>query len=266
MRVLIVGDIHGRHRALDRCLRQAVADFRIGAAIQVGDFGFFPSLMAQARAERLRFPVPVHAIDGNHEDHPWLHRCEADGIVRSWRDAHNLHYQPRASVVRLGTSRIGFLGGALHADRPQQREWGNGFPNFILRQERERALALFNREQPGLIVTHSCPSRIGLGIEGSAQMEPWIRLHITAAGFDAGPRDDCGETELTALWNGLTYQPRAWAFGHFHQFRHSQVGATRFVCADCDLDSPARTLVIWDSEERRLLFCPADPSGGGTDP
>jgi hypothetical protein len=155
---------------------------------------------------------------------------------------------------------VGFLGGALHADRPQQRNWGSGFPNFILRHERDQAIGLFNRERPELIVTHSCPSRIGVGIKGSPGMEPSVGLHITAAGFDAGPTDDCGETELCALWHGLAYQPQAWVFGHFHQFHHSQVGATRFVCTDSELDSPVRILAIWDTDLRRLLFCPADPS------
>jgi len=263
MRVLIVGDIHGQHGAFARCLRQMVADFRIGAAIQVGDFGFYPSLFEQARAENLRFPVPVHAIDGNHEDHPWLHRCMMDGTAQSWSKTHNLYYQSRASVGEVGGCMVGFLGGALHADRPQQRNWGSGFPNFILRQERDQAIGLFNRERPELIVTHSCPSRIGVGIKGSPGMEPCVGLHITAAGFDAGPMDDCGEVELSALWHGLTYQPQAWAFGHFHQFHHSQVGATRFVCIDSELDSPARTLAIWDTDLRRLLFCPADPSADG---
>ncbi|MCF7732405.1 MAG: metallophosphoesterase [Akkermansiaceae bacterium] len=262
MRVLLVGDIHGQHQAFAACLRRAVADFRIGAAIQVGDFGFYQNLFEQARVQRLRFAVPVYAIDGNHEEHPWLHRCVVDGTARKWQDTFNLIYQPRASVATLGASKVGFLGGALHADRPQQREWAEGFPNFILRDERERAVGLFNREQPELIITHSCPSRIGVGMKGSLMMEPWVRMFITTAGFDSGPQDDCGETELCQLWQGLTYQPRAWIFGHFHHFHQALVGATRFVGTDCDLDSPGRTLVIWDTEERRLLLCPADPSGG----
>jgi hypothetical protein len=79
MRVLIVGDVHGQHRKLAETLRQAQADFRIGAAIQVGDFGFYRNLLAQAREELLRFPVPMHAIDGNHEDHAWLRRALLTG-------------------------------------------------------------------------------------------------------------------------------------------------------------------------------------------
>ena len=42
-----------------RVLRQAQTDFRIAAAIQVGDFGFYKDLMAQAREERTPLPRPA---------------------------------------------------------------------------------------------------------------------------------------------------------------------------------------------------------------
>ena len=62
----------------------------------------------------------------------------------------------------------------------------------------------------------------------------------------------CGSTS--------TYKPRAWVFGHFHRAHQATVEGTRFVCVSDDLDSPGRTLVIWDTEEKKLLLCPADPS------
>lgn len=260
MRILIVGDAHGRHPQLAEGLRQAQADFRVAAAIQVGDYGFYRDRMARAREEGLRYPVPLHVIDGNHEDHPWLRRALLLGMARTWQRESNLVYQPRPSVAVLGASRVGFLGGALHADRPQRHNLLSGFPNYILRRQREHAAALFNRERPELIVTHSCPSRIGIGIRGPAEMRAGVAEHIAAAGFDPGPADDCGEVELGRLWLDLAYRPRAWVFGHFHRAHDATVEGTRFVCVGDDLDSPARLLVIWDTEEKRLLLCPADPS------
>jgi predicted phosphodiesterase len=260
MRVLIVGDVHGQHEKLAASLRQAQADFRIAAAIQVGDFGFYKDPMTQAREEGLRFPVPLHVIDGNHEDHHWLRRALPTGAGRAWKHELNLIYQPRPSVAQLGASKVGFLGGALHVDRPQKHNWLSGLPNYILRRHREHAATLFNEQHPELIVTHSCPSRIGIGIQSSAEMQPGVAEHITAAGFDAGPQDDCGEVELGRLWLDLSYKPRAWVFGHFHRPHQATVEGTRFVCVGDDLDSPFRTLVIWDTEEKQLLLCPADPS------
>lgn len=255
MRVLIIGDIHGRHRELAAALREIQTDYRIRAGIQVGDYGFFPDVMARAREERVRYPVPVHAIDGNHEDHRWLRRAVHSGAARSWQEDGNLIYQPRPSVIRLGGSTVGFMGGALHVDRPQRHNLLGGSPNYILRRDRERAVALFNRERPDLIVTHSCPSRIGIGMHGAPGLAHGVAEHIDAAGFDSGPPHDCGETELTRLWGELRYPPRAWVFGHFHCAHEAVVGATRFACVDGNLESLRRRLVLWDTEERKLLTC-----------
>ena len=201
MRVLIIGDIHGRQRELVAALRQAQTDYRIEAAIQVGDFGFSRAWLQQAREERLRFPVPVHVIDGNHEDHAWLARARLTRSTRRWPLEMNLIYQPRASVVQLGAAKVGFLGGALHVDRPQRHNLLVGLPNYILRRQRERAARLFNREQPELIVTHSCPAGIGVGLRAAANHEHGIGVFIQGAGFEPGPAEDCGEVELTRLWN-----------------------------------------------------------------
>jgi predicted phosphodiesterase len=260
MRVLIVGDVHGQHRKLAASLRQAQADFRIAAAIQVGDFGFHKDLITRALEERLRFPVPLHAIDGNHEDHQWLSRALLAGASQPWKQELNLIYQSRPSVARFGASTVGFLGGALHADRPQRHNLSSGFPNYILRRNRELAAELFNRQRPELIVTHSCPSRIGVGIQSAVEMQTSVAEHIAAAGFDPGPPEDCGELELGRLWLDLSYKPQAWVFGHFHRAHQATVKGTHFVCVNDDLASPFRTLVIWDTEEKKLLLCPSDPS------
>ena len=107
MRVLIVGDVHGEHEKLAEVLRQAQADFRVAAAIQVGDFGFDRERMWRTVEAGLRFPVPLHVIDGNHEDHGWLHRALLTGARKHWQRELNLIYQPRPSTVELGGSRIG---------------------------------------------------------------------------------------------------------------------------------------------------------------
>jgi predicted phosphodiesterase len=251
MRVLIVGDVHGQHAELAEALRQVQTDFGIAAGIQVGDFGFYHDAMAQLP----RFPVPLHVIDGNHEDHAWLRRALLTGAARAWQEKSNLIYQPRASVAQLGTSKIGFLGGALHVDRPQKHNLLTRFPNYILRRHREQAVALFNREKPELIVTHSCPAGIGIGVRGSPDLEHGVTEHVVKAGFDPGPQDDCGETELAQLWHGLRYRPRGWVFGHFHSTHEAIVEGTHFVCVGDDLAGLRQTLVLWDTEEKKLLSC-----------
>jgi len=251
MRVLIIGDVHGQHRELADVLRQIQTDFGITAGIQVGDFGFYKDIMAQI----VRFPVPLHVIDGNHEDHAWLRRALLTGAANAWQKEANLIYQPRPSVARLGASKIGFMGGALHVDRPQKHNLLSRFPNYILRRHREQAVALFNREKPELIVTHSCPAGIGIGVRGSPDLEHAVAEHVVKAGFDPGPQDDCGEVELGQLWRDLRYRPRGWVFGHFHCTHEAVVEGTRFVCVGDDLDTLRQMLVLWDTEEKKLLTC-----------
>lgn len=260
MRVLIVGDVHGQHQRLGALLRQVRVDYRIEAAIQVGDFGFSRAGLAGATAAALPFPVPLHVIDGNHDDHAWLHRALRAGAADAWKRDLNLIYQARGSVARLGGSKAGFLGGALHVDRPQRHGWRGRWSNYIPRRQREEAARCFNAEQPELIVTHSCPARIGIGMRGSETMAFAVAENIRAAGFDPGPPDDCGETELSHLWRDLRYRPRAWVFGHFHGAHQADIEGTRFACVDNDSEAPGHPLILWDTEERRLLSVPADPS------
>ena len=66
--------------------------------------------------------------------------------------------------------------------------------------------------------------------------------------------------ELGRLWLDLSCKPRAWVFGHFHRPHQTAVAGTRFVCVSDDLNSPFRTLANWDTDEKKLLLCPADPS------
>jgi predicted phosphodiesterase len=258
MRVLIVGDVHGRHEELLALLRHAQEVYRIGAAIQVGDFGF--SAEAMARTASLHFPVPLHVIDGNHEDHAWLRRAQRSGLVARWRTAANLYYQPRGSVATMGGTTIGFLGGALHVDRPQQHGLLHRHANYLLRRQREHAGTLFNRSRPDLLVTHSCPSRLGIGMTTSPEHAPGVALYIHGAGFDAGPPEDCGEAELTRLWHALKYRPRAWVYGHFHRHHAAWIDGVQFMAVDANLGTTGHHLTLWDTAERRLLCCPADPS------
>ncbi len=244
MKVLLLGDVHGAHAGLAALLTAARDRHGIGAAIQTGDFGFTRAHFARGFAGG-RLPVPLYAIDGNHDDHAWLHRAARKGETARWRDEWNLHFQPRASTVRIGGVAVGFLGGALHVDRAQYRHWWfRDIANFILAHERARATRLFNDERPALLVTHSCPAGIGVGIRGNPALAMQLALHVHGAGFDPGPEHDCGEVELVRLWHHLRIPPALWAFGHFHQRHDRRIGDTRFVCTDT-LD--AAELLVWDT-------------------
>ena len=247
MRVLIVGDVHGQHERLADILRREQAAHGIAAAIQVGDYGFDRNMARRHPS----YPVPVHVIDGNHEDHDWLQGALGAGASARWRTHLNLFYQPRPSVTRIGKTTVGFIGGALHVDRPQRHNRVAGLPNYILRRHADEASALFNRARPALIVSHSCPSRIGIGVSGPDELMGGVIDHIVSAGFDPGPREDCGEAELSRLWQALEYRPHAWVFGHHHRPHATTVDDTNFVCVG-DLDASEATRVAWDTEAASL--------------
>ncbi|HNU68922.1 MAG TPA: metallophosphoesterase [Myxococcota bacterium] len=251
MRILFIGDIHGDIRSTWEMLDAARRELRIGAAVQVGDFGFFPEILGNLPDDFPRFPVPLYAIDGNHEDHAWLAACRENRTVEEWKRRLDLHYMERGSVTVIGGTRFGFLGGALHVDRPQEFDSASGSSNYIQQDDVASALERFRNERPDVIVTHSCPTGIGIGIHGSPIFLPGVLAFISSAGFDAGVEGDCGDSELTRLWNGLETRPKAWIFGHFHTDILRRVHDTEFVCV-AGIDS--RTVTIWDSDEGRLLF------------
>jgi predicted phosphodiesterase len=251
MRVLIVGDVHGQHQRLAGLLKRERAARGIGAAIQVGDYGFDRGMARRHPA----YPVPVHVIDGNHEDHGWLQGALDTGADARWRADLNLFYQPRPSVARIGESTVGFIGGALHVDRPQRHNRSAGMPNYILRRHAETASVVFNEAQPQLIVSHSCPSRIGIGLSGPDELMGGVIDHIISAGFDPGPREDCGEAELSRIWRALEYRPRAWVFGHHHVPHAATVDGTLFVCVG-DVEASEARPVVWDTRDMSLTALP----------
>lgn len=237
MTLLILGDCHAAWSRLIAAIGAGIARHGVTAVIQVGDFGFFRSTMA--RFEDLMggaaFPVPVHVIDGNHEDHAWLGQQATAGDIARWASTHRLLLHRRGETAVIDGLRIGFLGGALHADRPQQGSSSRGTTNWITNGEAGRAAQAFNRTKPELIVTHSCPHSIGIGMQGAPELAHTVERYITARGFESGLIEDCGEPGLTRLWASLTHRPAHWAFGHFHTHRETCVGATVFHCVgSCD--------------------------------
>jgi hypothetical protein len=253
MRALIIGDVHGDFTPLHELLLRAKDALAIDAAFQVGDFGLYPELIGERGEWLPPFPLPLHIACGNHEDHGWLQRCLRAGIDQEWC-RRNCYYQPRGSVLLFGGSRIGFLGGALNIDRPQRGRRKHGTTNYIIEEQRLGAEAVFEHCPPDLLITHSCPSGIGIGMSGNPALAADLHEHVIAKGFDPGPRDDAGEVHLRQLWQNMSRHPRAWAFGHFHYRHQRRIDDCDFVCAG--LFEAAADALIWDSTTLTLSTVP----------
>ena len=246
MRIGFFGDIHGRVHKFHHVLQKVMEEYQISVAIQVGDFGI--SRKTSSSIEALGgFPIPVHFVDGNHEDFRFLWKAMKNGIIKEW-EKNNLFYQPRGSTLEVQGVKMGFFGGALHIGRPQKIIKGN----LITTDELNRAVYEFSQFSPEILITHSCPAGIGVGMKG-LDIHHWgVVNHILMAGFDPGPKTDCGETQHALLWNQMTQRPKLWVYGHFHEQRVAEVDETKFVSLPC-LEH-YHEHVIWDTEKKGLLI------------
>ncbi|MHC5068759.1 MAG: metallophosphoesterase family protein [Planctomycetota bacterium] len=241
MRIVLIGDVHGDLAGLARVVAGAARDHAVVAAFQVGDLGFTRALLT---VDVPQFAVPVYAVCGNHDDHAFLAREHPAGFARHWR-RRGLFYQARGTTRRFARSVVGFLGGAYHIDRPQRSDAYGA--NYLTQADIRRAGAAFAADRPDLIVSHSCPAGIGIGLRGDPDRSWQVHEHITSRGHVSGPADDSGEVALTELYR--TVQPQAWVFGHFHRQHRALVDATDFLSLP---PLAAGACWLWDAAARRL--------------
>jgi predicted phosphodiesterase len=166
----ILSDIHADMGELRRAVNRAY-DEGAKAVIQVGDFGFYASVLEQLRSPKMRFPIPVFALDGNHEDHSLLN-LEAHKPVPLIQNE-QVYYVPRGVVIELDGRKIGCLGGAGSIDKAWRvkemadfRFWGKSVPPLwseaeqITLEQEHYALGEFEFHQPDFLVTHTPPQEV----------------------------------------------------------------------------------------------------------
>ncbi len=244
MRIALIGDVHGHFEVLKEILIDLIQKHGITAAIQTGDFGLLDDSVKIILNGGL--PIPLYFIDGNHEDFRFLRRSLYDGTSSLWAEK-NLFYQPRSTMVDIFGIKAGFIGGALHVDQPQLRKNGN----VITNDDINSSIQLFGSNQPDIIISHSCPAGIGIGMKGQKSHATGVAYYIIMAGYDPGPSDDYGETQLARLWEAMPKKPDIWLFGHFHQFYSKKIENTLFLCLP-SLDHH-RECLIWDTETGGIL-------------
>ena len=129
-RVVVLGDIHGRTPPLLEALAIAEAA-GAGAVVQVGDFwlqdatwGRYRGRDAKVVRRAMAAPIPVVALDGNHEVWPSLtayaSRPDMQAARSAGRPLHlggSLWWADRGSTWTWSGTRCGALGGAVSPDR-----------------------------------------------------------------------------------------------------------------------------------------------------
>jgi Icc-related predicted phosphoesterase len=210
-----IGDVHGRvyHMLAALAAWQETSGKRLDLIIQVGDMGAFPHTHAvdaatalyahlddaerdfarflaedvhvSACLQRLRndFRLPIHFINGNHDDIPWLQSLLGSGHDCVDIDPlHFLRYVRNGSVVEFDGVRVAFLGWGGDQSESDSSTPVDGYSALV-------SLA------PGscdVLVTHEAPYGASQGRDGRVQ----------------------GTERIATLVDAL--QPRVHVFGHLH--------------------------------------------------
>lgn len=109
MSIVLLGDLHGLSKVLEKVDAEVSTRPNVVAGIQVGDLGWYKD--TNELFHTLNLKLPWYWIDGNHEDHSLLKYTEVTEV------APNLFFVPRGTIMEIDGMTIGFLGGAASVDK-----------------------------------------------------------------------------------------------------------------------------------------------------
>ena len=227
--VLVVGDVHGTKAHLSAAIDLAV-DLSVGAIVQVGDFWLSDAHGAHHRSKQAEFmweahdsPLPVVALDGNHEDWPALSRYAttpaAQAAMATRRPLHlggSLWWAWRGSTWTWAGLRCAALGGAVSPDRRDRSVRGWRWPEEVLTpHELDRFVANVDTEHGGaldVLFTHDAPAQVR-HIKGGMRGIPSETQHAIA------------QMRLLLARAVDHTQPRLVIHGHWHRSHREQISA-----------------------------------------
>ena len=205
MRSLVFGDLHGQIRAMYERAEQWQRARRgpVEVVLQVGDFGIYPVPDRQDDEKREKYgpgdyaslevegwaaPISTYFCKGNNEDFEAL----AEPLLPG------LHCMPTGSVITLGSTRVGFVGGAWSRKSFESSE---PKPRHIGRAELEK---LYDQEFD-VLICHEGPAGL----------------------YMPGRRYSVGAPPLRTLVENK--QPRLLIHGHHHQYARTRIGQTEVI-------------------------------------
>ena len=227
MRVLILGDIHGKFKSADAHYEAIIqAHKEPDLMIVVGDMGFWPQT---SKPWTRTFNHPCVFVDGNHEDHWTLRamtRGDADwGIVggpsKGWKDMmDSWEYMPRGTI-RDG---ILYIGGARSINTRHAIRGVNWFPEENISHEEQQfiydEIVSYGPDNIHTMITHDAPAVFDVS-EGCTQ---------TGREIVDGNRKFLDSVRQMV-------RPTYWFFGHYHYKLKGNVAGTKFRCIDMVRDN-----------------------------
>jgi Icc-related predicted phosphoesterase len=205
MQALVFGDLHGSIATMyDRAAAwERENDRRVDVILQVGDFGVYPvperqepdkilqygpGEYSKLAAEGWKAPIQTFFCKGNNEDFDALTGPLLPG----------LHYVPDGTVLEIGSTRIGFIGGAWS---PKTFD-GRQFKAKHFTRESVEALRAHDFD---VLISHEAPG--GLRFPGRER--------------------PMGAPPLRKLVEEK--QPKLLIHGHHHQHHVSEIGLTKVI-------------------------------------
>jgi len=226
MKYLLVGDIHGKFAQFRNWLDIITKkDIEFDEIIQVGDFGIYPFTLLHLAKSFNDSKYKIHFIQGNHEDHNLIPQISSD-----LKTYYNIYFHLPGEKFTIDDNRtIVLVGGAMNVDRPQSLDGDGNHLNFPNKIDVNR-MNIYRNDKIDLMITHTCPHSIGIGMKGSFSYQRFIEKECKKWDYDIPPLDDAGDYFLTRIWNKLKTKPINWVFGHFHQYYKTQIKSTNFYC------------------------------------
>ena len=261
-RVVVLGDIHGGTPPLIEALAIAEAT-GAGAVVQVGDFwlqdatwGRFRSRNAKVVRRAMAAPIPVIALDGNHEVWPCLTayatRADVHAARSAGRPLHlggSLWWADRGSTWTWSGARCGALGGAVSPDRwiasVANERWAAA--EAPTRADAERLCSNAGGDLD-VLFCHDAPAGVG-GLRSGLDYRPPVHIEAAADYVRALLRSVVDRTA-----------PRLVFHGHWHDANREHLGGADadVISLDADgwpgsaavLDLAALTATIVDGDLR----------------
>lgn len=229
MKVVIIGDVHGRWDELNVVMARAMKKVPdLTAFVQVGDFGYaWPSgkpfeLLKQyweTDAMKSASQKALYWLDGNHENHEQL---ELDrGAYQN-----NMIYVPRGGTNHFYNDEFKpvkamFFGGTTTPDFYPRFQGRNWWPQESIKYSQIQA---------------------ALGAEGPIDM---MFSHDHPTAFPYRKYDNLYAESDQAFLDVLRehFKPKWWVFGHHHDFKMGETCGTRWACAPI---VESRVVILWD--------------------
>lgn len=201
--IIVVGDTHGRWDIF-HMINRGEFDHENLTVIQVGDLGFYKRTLEFFPDTKYK----VLAIDGNHEDHEYLHENflsdNDDDVVKIKK---NLHYVRRGTVMEIEGKTFGFLGGACSVDKYTRIAQGiHWSPLEQITEEDVQRLLDNAPDGVDYLITHAPPVNAARAVMGPLNKLAW------------GLPMDWEDRSAQLVQDAWTFLNRPWMYcGHLHK-------------------------------------------------